>query len=82
MTNTLAYIATRYEKMTIAWIKMKVYCSCCARQICRTIFDTKIQAPLPARYLGCGKYACADCSRDLDENGLFPEERGYYEVCK
>lgn len=57
---------------------MKVYCSCCARQICRTIFDTEIQAPLPARHLGCGKYACSDCSKDLDENGLFPEERGLF----
>lgn len=58
---------------------MKVYCSCCARQICKCVWNTEIQAPFPARHLGCGKYACADCSKDLDGNGLFPEERGCYD---
>ena len=31
---------------------------------------------LPATNMGFGQWCCKICSEDLDENGLFPEERG------
>lgn len=55
---------------------MKVYCCCCARQI--VSFVTKPDeyvTTLPATFMGIDKWACSECSKDLDENGLFPEER-------
>jgi hypothetical protein len=56
---------------------MKVMCCCCARQIvdyCKTP-DQHITR-LPAVYMGPTLgYCCGECSKDLDENGLFPEER-------
>lgn len=50
-----------------------IYCCVCGRQI--TGRSGKREAPLPATFMGVGTYSCADCSKDLDENGLFPEER-------
>ena len=55
---------------------MIVYCDCCARQIVESPWSTELTAPLVgAKSLGFGKRACGECSKDLDENGLFPEER-------
>lgn len=57
---------------------MKVICCCCARQIvsyCKKP-DEYITCP-PAISMGPTLgYCCGECSEDLDENGLFPEERG------
>jgi hypothetical protein len=30
--------------------------------------------------MGFGQWCCRECSKDMDENGLFPEERGGYEI--
>lgn len=58
---------------------MKVYCCVCGRQISNKPWSKELQAPMPATAMGADSYACADCSADLDENGLFPEERGFNE---
>jgi len=52
---------------------MKVYCCVCGRQI--TGRSNTIEAPKPATDMGFGTYACSECAKDLDGNGLFPEER-------
>jgi hypothetical protein len=59
---------------------MKIMCSCCARQIvpyCNKGEDHITKGPVT--YLWSDKYCCSECSEDLDENGLFPEERSLYE---
>lgn len=58
---------------------MKHYCTCCGKQI------VKDQHPKPNNpYItiqegakkDCGsKIICGYCAKDLDENGLFPEEQ-------
>ena len=54
---------------------MKIYCDCCARQIVKNQWSLKLTAPLiGTKSLGPGKHACGDCSKDLDQHGLFPEE--------
>ena len=55
---------------------MRVVCECCGRQIVsyNVSNDDKYCANSPAKSLGFGKYCCRECGRDLDENGLFPEE--------
>lgn len=57
----------------------KVVCECCGRQIVSYKIDDQycIGGGLP-KMLGFGKYCCHKCGEDLDENGLFPEERGVY----
>lgn len=52
-------------------------CSCCARQIVSYTVHThnKYMCMLPAINMGFGQWYCKECSKDLDENGLFPEER-------
>jgi hypothetical protein len=55
----------------------KFYCGCCARQLVDypTLDCTVTKSG--AVSLGFGNYCCKDCRKDLDENGLFPEERHY-----
>jgi hypothetical protein len=57
-------------------------CCCCARQIVSYTVDIRDEfcCNLPATSMGFGKWCCRECSKDLDENGLFPEERGGYEI--
>ncbi len=52
-------------------------CCICARQIVSytTSVDDKYICSLPATNMSFGKWCCKECSKDLDENGLFPEER-------
>lgn len=64
---------------------MKIVCACCGRQIVSNRF-LRTSSPMaryitygPAKVLCAGKYACAECSADLDKNGLFPEERAQLE---
>ena len=65
--------------------KNRVYCSCCGKQV---TYDLKIH-PSPndeflTKRLGSrasctpGEVICGYCSEDLDENGLFPEERAQF----
>jgi len=55
---------------------MKIYCTCCGRQIVNHNEDTKKTiGGKPSTCMGQGKYCCYKCSEDLDENGMFPEER-------
>ena len=56
---------------------MKVYCSCCARQIVSyPASDRHIVGGKPAIHDVGGKFICHECAEDLDEYGRFPEERG------
>jgi hypothetical protein len=56
---------------------MRIICACCGRQIVsyqvsiRDKFFTN--GPLTSMGPTLG-VACRECSKDLDENGLFPEE--------
>lgn len=59
---------------------MKVYCCVCTRQISDNVWSKDLQAPTPVTYMGTDQYCCADCSRNLDEFGLFPEERTNLEI--
>jgi hypothetical protein len=54
---------------------MIIYCCCCGRQISKNPWSVELQAPFPITYMSNKDVACSDCSRDLDENGMFPEER-------
>jgi hypothetical protein len=54
---------------------MKYYCCCCGRQIAKEPWSKEVQAPTPITIMSNKDVACADCAKDLDENGLFPEER-------
>ena len=44
---------------------MKKYCCCCGEQLLGTG---------PFTIMGTNALACKECSRDLDNNGNFPEE--------
>lgn len=56
---------------------MRAYCSCCARQIVSyPASNNYIVGGKPATHDVLDKYICHECAEDLDENGLFPEERG------
>lgn len=57
---------------------MKINCSCCGRQIVNyqvPWYDKSCAPAKGAKSLGTGQYCCGYCGEDLDENGLFPEER-------
>ena len=56
---------------------MRIDCCVCGRQICKDPWSKELQAPLPATHMGIGTYACGDCFKDLDEYGLFPEEKQF-----
>lgn len=61
---------------------MKIICSCCAKQAlneqvlpsdeyCTTLIGARADAN-PSMVI------CGHCAKDLDEDGLFPEERAMY----
>lgn len=54
---------------------MKIGCCCCGRQIIKDGGSDHYVAPGPATLMGLGKFCCSECSDDLGEDGLFPEER-------
>jgi hypothetical protein len=53
---------------------MRIDC-CCDRQIVQNQNPDKYITIGPVIKMGPNKWCCAECSKDLDENGLFPEER-------
>jgi hypothetical protein len=54
------------------------YCCCCGRQMVQLPFDKKITTSSKcAVSMGFGQWCCPECAVDLDENGLFPEERSF-----
>lgn len=54
----------------------KHYCCCCARQITHTKNNNDYECCGPVKFMGPTLgFICFECSKDLDENGLFPEER-------
>jgi len=55
----------------------RIDCCCCGRQILldRRVGDNYV-APGPAYRMVGSNYTCGECGKELDENGLFPEERG------
>lgn len=54
-----------------------IKCTNCARQIVSypANTDRMIGGGL-VKHDCCGGCICCECSKDLDENGLYPEERG------
>ncbi len=54
---------------------MKIYCCVCGLQI--TEIKQEWTTAGPATIMGHNEYACGECAKDLDENGLFPGEMGY-----
>lgn len=54
----------------------RLICDCCARQIVSGSGKPNNLVTFgPVTLLGNNLHACYSCSSDLDENGLFPEER-------
>ena len=55
---------------------MKIYCSCCARQIVSYAASNSliVGGKPPVHDVG-SKFICHECASELDENGMFPEER-------
>lgn len=53
---------------------MKMYCCVCARQITSHGVSNDYECPAPVTHMGFGTACCSECSKELDENGLFPEE--------
>jgi DNA-directed RNA polymerase subunit RPC12/RpoP len=54
----------------------KHYCCVCARQITNNKNNNDYECQGPVKYMGPTLgFICAECSKDLDEDGLFPEER-------
>ena len=57
---------------------IKIYCCVCARQIVSyEADDDYIIGSRSVINMGPGKFCCLNCGKDLDENGLFPEERSF-----
>jgi len=58
---------------------MKVYCCCCCRQVISSKYNINDKHVIDNNYAKAGfkpgEVFCRDCGKDLDENGLFPEER-------
>ncbi len=57
---------------------MRITCECCGRQIVhRTTYQGSDQYVVygPATILWPGQYACSECAGELDQDGLYPEER-------
>jgi hypothetical protein len=56
---------------------MKMYCCSCAKQVVNYPTDPndKLITSDPVILMGFGKVSCIHCSRELVENGLYPEER-------
>lgn len=51
-------------------------CACCGRQVVNyKVYRSRYVTSGPVTLLCSGEVACCECSRDLDEDGLFPEER-------
>lgn len=58
---------------------MRIYCSCCARQIIQNSGQSSERtAPGLGAKADIGNQAiCGDCAKDLDDNGMFPEEQAF-----
>lgn len=57
---------------------MRIICACCARQVIygSTRSDTYVAPGCHPKASACpGMVFCDECGRDLDGNGMFPEER-------
>lgn len=63
---------------------MRIICVCCGKQAISEyvgLYDPKCTTLQGARAaIEAGTCYCGHCSKDLDENGLFPEERSYNEA--
>jgi hypothetical protein len=58
---------------------MKIYCSCCGKQALNQERIYSYTTTLIGAVADVGnKVICGVCAKDLDENGLFPEERVFY----
>ena len=53
---------------------MRKYCNCCGRQITNNDVSDKYECKTPLTLMCGNNYTCCECSKELDENGLFPEE--------
>lgn len=55
----------------------KVICACCGQQI---IPDHTNHSPV--KRLCASQHICSKCAKDLDQDGLFPEERAQAEFVR
>lgn len=57
---------------------MKIYCVCCGKQAVSYLvpLDDKYTTTLigARAAFSVGECYCGNCAKDMDENGLFPEE--------
>lgn len=61
---------------------MKIKCSCCGKHVIQrqvSRFDRWTTTAFGAKCGFGNEVFCGHCADELDENGLFPEERGYEE---
>lgn len=56
---------------------MKINCASCSRQICTGAksSDRYVAPSFGARRGIANEWFCGDCAKDMDTNGLFPEEQ-------
>lgn len=60
---------------------MRINCNCCSKQIINDFHTNKVSkfdeylTTSIGSVRDCVGYICGHCAEDLDENGLFPEER-------
>ena len=61
---------------------MRIECCCCCKQIVNYSVNRNDQYVTsgPATVMGPNIYSCAECSSELDEFGMFPEERAQYDA--
>ena len=57
-------------------VPRRIYCACCGRQVVSyKVSDDRIVGPRSRAVAMVSGACCHQCAGDLDENGLFPEER-------
>jgi len=60
---------------------MKIYCVCCGKQAVEgpvPLYDDRITTLKGARAaFYWNECYCGNCAKDMDDDGLFPEEKSY-----
>lgn len=53
----------------------RIECEVCSRQVIDADVDDAYCAPLKGGRMGFRSIICGICAKELDENGMYPEER-------
>jgi hypothetical protein len=59
-----------------------IHCQCCARQIVSYEVNDKFTIGGKPSYRMLKGFCCYECGKDLNEHGLFPEEKAMWESLK